>query len=172
MKNYWVISDTHFGHHGVTKFLKSDGSKLRPYDTIEEMDDALVDNWNSLIKPNDRVYHLGDVVINRRALPTLDRLNGKKVLIRGNHDIFRLSEYTQYFEDVRSYKILSKERIIMSHIPVHPDQLSSRWVANVHGHLHGNILEDQRYINVCVEQTNFKPISLDDIIDRISKLNL
>ena len=129
----------------------------------------MVRMWNEIVAPHDRVYHLGDVVINRRCLPILDRLNGKKVLIRGNHDIFRLEDYTPYFEDIRGYKVLSKERIIMSHIPVHPSQLE-RWKANVHGHLHSNVLDDPRYINVCVEQTEFKPILLDEILDRVSKL--
>ena len=169
MKNRWIVSDTHFGHKGVTQFLKADGTKVRPWDNPDEMDEDMVRMWNELIAPNDRVYHLGDVVINRRCLPILDRLNGKKVLIRGNHDIFHLDEYTRYFEDIRGYNILSKERIIMSHIPVHPSQLE-RWKANVHGHLHTNVLDDPRYINVCVEQTDFKPVLLEEVLDKVSKL--
>ena len=170
MKNRWLVSDTHFGHAGVCRFTHHDtGIKIRPWTDPNEMDEDMVRMWNEIVAPNDRVYHLGDVVINRRCLPTLNRLNGKKVLIRGNHDIFRLEEYTPYFEDIRGYKVLSKEGIIMSHIPVHPSQLE-RWKANVHGHLHSNLLDDHRYINVCVEQTEFKPILLDEILDRVSKL--
>ena len=170
MKNSWVVSDTHFGHAGVCRFTHQNTDiKIRPWTDPNEMDEDMVRMWNEIVAPHDRVYHLGDVVINRRCLPILDRLNGKKVLIRGNHDIFRLEEYTPYFEDIRGYKVLSKERIIMSHIPVHPSQLE-RWKANVHGHLHSNVLDDPRYINVCVEQTEFKPILLDEILDRVSKL--
>ena len=170
MRNHWVVSDTHFGHAGVCRFTHLDtGIKIRPWTDPNEMDEDMVRMWNELVAPNDRVYHLGDVVINRRCLPTLDRLNGKKVLIRGNHDIFKLEEYARYFEDIRGCKVLSKEGIIMTHIPVHTSQLE-RWKANVHGHLHSNVLDDPRYINVCVEQIGFKPISLDEILDRVSKL--
>ena len=74
------------------------------FDTIEsfsfffvndpnEMDEEMIKRWNETVRPNDKVYHLGDVVINRKALTTLSRLNGDKVLIRGNHDIFKLEEY-------------------------------------------------------------------------------
>ena len=170
MRNHWVVSDTHFGHAGVCRFTHLDtGIKIRPWTDPNEMDEDMVRMWNELVAPNDRVYHLGDVVINRRCLPTLDRLNGKKVLIRGNHDIFKLEEYARYFEDIRGCKVLSKEGIIMTHIPVHISQLE-RWKVNVHGHLHSNVLVDPRYINVCVEQIGFKPISLDEILDRVSKL--
>jgi calcineurin-like phosphoesterase family protein len=169
MRNRWVVSDTHFGHKGVTQFLKADGTKIRPWDDPDKMDEDMVQMWNEIVKPDDRVYHLGDVVINRRCLPIMNRLNGKKVLIKGNHDIFKLEEYSLYFEDIRSYNVLVKEGIIMSHIPVHPSQLE-RWKANVHGHLHTNVLDDPRYINVCVEQTGFKPILLEEVLDKVSKI--
>jgi calcineurin-like phosphoesterase family protein len=165
--NTFFISDTHIGHNGVTRFLKDDGSKLRPWDNIQDMDEALVANWNSVVRPQDKVYHLGDVVINRRALPTLARLNGDKVLIKGNHDVFRLEEYTPYFRDIRGSG--SFDEYLLTHIPVHPDQLY-RWKGNVHGHLHADVVvkphwihaqvvPDQRYFNVGVEQPhmNFFP---------------
>ena len=170
-KQSWVYSDPHFGHAGVTKFLKSDGTKVRPWDDPDIMTEDMIEMYNQLVKPNDRVYILGDVVINRRYLPVLSLLNGRKVLIRGNHDVFRLDEYTPYFDDVRAYKIMPKHGVIMSHIPVHPSQLEHRWKANVHGHLHTNVLDDPRYINVSVEQTDFKPVLLDEILDRVSKLD-
>jgi calcineurin-like phosphoesterase family protein len=166
MPNIFLISDTHFGHHGVTKFLRNDGTKLRPWNTIEEMDEALVDNWNSVIKPNDKVYHLGDVVINRKALPTLGRLNGKKVLIKGNHDIFKLSEYSTYFYDIRGYHVL--DNMLLCHIPVHPNS-KDRFKANIHGHTHANVIldifekPDPWYIPVSVEQINYTPISFEEI---------
>ena len=178
MSNIFITSDTHFGHIGVTQFLKEDGTKLRPWDNYEEMDEAMVANWNSVVSPKDKVYHLGDVVINRRAFPTLARLNGEKVLIKGNHDIFQLKEYLPYFKDIRAYHPL--DGFLMTHIPVHPDSLS-RWKGNWHGHLHDKgvmhkyvqdcefdesftvISEiDPRYMCLSVEHTNFTPISLED----------
>lgn len=158
--NIFLISDTHFGHRGVTQFLRDDGTKLRPWDTIEEMDEALVSNWNSVVTSKDKVYHLGDVVINRRAFPILHRLNGEKVLIKGNHDLFRLEEYTPFFKDIRGSHPL--DGMILTHIPIHPESLG-RWTYNIHGHLHANTMDDSRYVNVSVEQIKYTPIALEEL---------
>jgi len=87
------------------------------------MDEDMIEKWNNVVGPKDKVYHLGDVVINRKAIPTLARLNGDKVLIKGNHDIFKLSDYTPYFRDIRGYHVMNN--YILSHVPVHPDSKSS-----------------------------------------------
>ena len=105
MSTTFLIADTHFGHKGVCHFLREDGNKLRPWNTPEEMDEELIKRWNDTVGPNDKVYHLGDVVMNRKALPTLHRLNGDKILIKGNHDIYSLEEYTPFFRDVRAYHV-------------------------------------------------------------------
>ena len=154
----------------VCEFLNSDNSKLRPWTSVEEMDEALVANWNSVVNKKDKVYHLGDVVINRKALGTLSRLNGEKVLIKGNHDIFRLTDYTAHFKDIRAYHVLDK--MLLSHIPVHPDS-KGRFKANIHGHTHSNrVLDSQGLIDeyyqcVCVEQINYTPIEFEAIRQRI-----
>lgn len=169
MPNTFVCADPHLGHKGVCVFTTADGSKVRPWDSAEEMDEAIIDNWNKTVRPNDKVYVLGDVVINRKALPTVGRLNGDKVLIKGNHDIFRINEYLTYFRDIRAYQVWTKDKIIMSHIQVHPDQLEKRWRYNVHGHTHTNHVKlpdgtrDTRYICVSMEQINFTPISYDEL---------
>lgn len=165
MANVFLVSDTHFGHAGVCHFLRDDGTKLRPWDDPDEMDEAMIERWNSVVRMNDKVYHLGDVVINRKALKTLERLNGDKVLIKGNHDIFKLEDYTPYFRDIRSYHVLSG--MIMSHIPVHEESIA-RFGVNIHGHLHSNRVKkdgviDPKYFNVSVEQIDFTPISLEDL---------
>jgi calcineurin-like phosphoesterase family protein len=169
MANVFLVSDTHFGHAGVCRFLRDDGAKLRPWDDPDEMDEAMIERWNSVVRMNDKVYHLGDVVINRKSLKTLHRLNGDKVLIKGNHDIFKLEEYTPYFRDIRSYHVLSG--MIMSHIPVHEESIA-RFGVNIHGHLHYNRVKkdgviDNRYHCVCVEHTDYTPISLEDVKLRI-----
>lgn len=176
MPSVFLVSDTHFGHAGVCRFLRDDGSKLRPWDDYNDMDEAMVKAWNDRVGPKDKVYHLGDVVINRRALPILDRLNGDKVLIRGNHDIFKDEDYRKYFRELRAYHVMNG--MILSHIPIHSDSLG-RFGVNIHGHLHSNrvmrrdLFSDQlevdtRYHCVCVEQTpNFAPILFEDVIKRI-----
>ena len=177
MPSVFLVSDTHFGHAGVCKFMRNDGvTKLRPWDSPEEMDEAMVKAWNETVKPTDKVYHLGDVVINRKALSIMHRLNGDKVLIKGNHDIFKLEDYTKHFRDVRGYHVMNG--MILSHIPVHVDSLG-RFGVNIHGHLHSNRVMmqpagkygvpvvDPRYQCVCVEQTDFRPILFEDLIQKI-----
>ena len=185
MPSVFLVSDTHFGHKGVCHFTRNDGvTKLRPWDTPEEMDEEMVKRWNETVKPSDKVYHLGDVVINRKALPTLARLNGDKVLIRGNHDIFRDDEYREYFRELRAYHVMNG--MILSHIPLHSDSLG-RFGVNIHGHTHANRVKkargvdartgeilysdehDLRYHCVCVEQTDFRPILFEDVIKRITE---
>jgi calcineurin-like phosphoesterase family protein len=186
MPSVFLVSDTHFGHAGVCRFTRSDGfTKLRPWTDPDEMDEAMVKAWNERVKPTDKVYHLGDVVINRKSLKILHRLNGDKVLIRGNHDIFRDDEYRTYFRELRAYHVMNG--MILSHIPVHPESLG-RFGVNIHGHLHANRVKkivgvnvrtgeftyseenDTRYHCVCVEQTpDFAPILFEDVIKRIQE---
>ena len=177
MPSVFLVSDTHFGHKGVCHFTRNDGvTKLRPFDTPEEMDEFMVEAWNAKVRPNDKVYHLGDVVINRKALGIMRRLNGDKVLIRGNHDIFRDDDYREHFRELRAYHVMNG--MILSHIPIHPESLG-RFGVNIHGHTHANRvmlsgfngkitdIVDVRYHCVCVEQTDFAPILFEDVIKRI-----
>jgi calcineurin-like phosphoesterase family protein len=170
MPSVFLVSDTHFGHTGVCRFTRNDGvTKLRPWDDAEEMDEEMVRRWNDRVRPNDKVYHLGDVVINRKALSIMSRLNGDKVLIRGNHDIFKDTDYRQYFRELRAYHVMNG--MILSHIPIHSDSLG-RFGVNIHGHLHANRVMlndniDPRYHCVCVEQTDYTPILFEDVIKRI-----
>ena len=176
MPSVFLTSDTHFGHAGVCKFLRDDGvTKLRPWDNPEDMDEEMVKRWNETVRPNDKVYHLGDVVINRKALSIMHRLNGDKVLIRGNHDIFRDDEYRNHFRELRAYHVMNG--MILSHIPIHSDSLG-RFGTNIHGHTHSNRVKaevwgeyeiDTRYHCVCVEQTDFRPILFEDVIKRIEE---
>jgi calcineurin-like phosphoesterase family protein len=185
MPAVWLTSDSHFGHAGVCRFVRNDGvTKLRPWDDPAEMDEFMIAAWNKRVRPNDKIYHLGDVVINRKSLATLARLNGDKVLIRGNHDIFRDDEYRQYFRELRAYHVMNG--MILSHIPIHPESLG-RFGVNLHGHLHANRVKkargvdartgeilysdeiDPRYWCACVEQTDFAPILFEDAIKRIEE---
>lgn len=164
----FVISDTHFGHAAtVERFRRPDGSMLRPFASVEEMDEEMVKRWNSVVRPSDKVYHLGDVVINKKFLPVLDRLNGSKRLIMGNHDIFGHDLYLKYFKQVVGYRVFVDD-FIFSHIPLHPDSVGERFVTNVHGHLHDKrvILNDDvdpRYFSACVEHHDYTPVSFDDL---------
>jgi len=170
MSNTFLISDTHFGHAGILTFKREDGTPLRPFTSVEEMNETMVDNWNRVVKPSDKIYHLGDMgYVNATQFDHfMSRLNGVKVLIRGNHDDhLKLSQLVKHFKDVRAMHILDK--MLLTHIPIHPSSLG-RWRMNIHGHLHNNIVrhmntneEDLRYLNVCVECTNYTPIDFESV---------
>lgn len=163
MSNIFLIGDTHFGHANILTFKKNDGSPLRKFSDIHHHDEYLIYKWNSVVRPQDKVYHLGDIGFRNftSVKAVFDRLNGEKVLIKGNHDTFKLSQYQQIFKDVRAYHQL--DGFILSHIPIHPESLS-RWSGNIHGHLHSQTLNDKRYINVSVEQLHdYEPVSLTAI---------
>jgi calcineurin-like phosphoesterase family protein len=175
MPAVFLISDTHFGHEKTcTVFKREDGSPLRPFKNAEEMDEEMIKRWNERVRPSDKVYHLGDVVINRKSLQVLKRLNGDKVLIKGNHDIFKLNDYTEHFRDIRGYHVMNG--MILSHVPVHTDQLY-RFGCNIHGHLHANRVMkindsnqkiiDPNYFNASVECIDFAPILFEDAIKKI-----
>ena len=161
MSETYIISDTHFGHGNSLTFKKADGSPLRDFSSAEEMDEHMIKCWNSVVRPEDKVIHLGDVVINKKFLPVLNRLNGKKKLVCGNHDIFPTAKFLEYFYDVKAYRVFDKH--IFSHVPVHTESIG-RFKANVHGHLHSNQVmygaaPDPYYICMCVEQdhVNYTP---------------
>jgi len=168
MSNTFFISDTHFGHANILNFKRPDGKPLREFNSIEEHDETIINNWNRTVSDKDRVYHMGDVTLGRRHLSILSRLKGRKKLIRGNHDVFKLKDYTPYFEDIVSYRIYPTQGLIFSHIPVYEDQLDHRFKFNCHGHTHGNSVLDPRYINLCVEWTNYTPVSFDEVLDKIN----
>ena len=172
----WFTSDTHFGHENIIKYCN------RPFANAQEMDEILVSRWNERVKPSDHIYHLGDVTMARnsqgRGLEILARLNGHKRLIMGNHDHFHVKHYMVYFE-----KVMAMWRINdfwLTHVPVHHLSLGS-CKANVHGHTHTqnyppavrykyvNGVEDRErpyvtpYINISVEQTNYRPINMEEL---------
>jgi len=182
MPSVFLTSDTHFGHVNICKFTNYDGSKTRPWDDVAEMDEDMVQRWNDTVGPKDKVYHLGDAVINRKNLAIFDRLNGDKVLIKGNHDIFKLNDYTKYFRDIRAYHVMNG--CILSHIPVHKESIA-RFGANIHGHLHANRVMkivgaytdgtlirskdeiDPDYYCVSVEHTDYRPVLFEEVIQKI-----
>lgn len=170
MTNIFVYSDPHFGHQATcTTFKKADGSDLRPWNVAQDMNEALIENHNKVVGPKDKVYILGDLSMRKTHLHHLGRLNGDKVLIRGNHEMENYKEYAKYFRDIRSYHQLDK--CILSHIPIHPQSMY-RWKVNVHGHLHSEEVlsedgrPDKRYICVSLEQPwmNFHPIAWEDLM--------
>lgn len=164
----WVAADHHLGHKNILTFKDGNDTLIRgsKFKTIEEHDECIIAAHNELVADSDRVYLLGDVCINRRNLHLLGRLRGRLVLVKGNHDIFQLKDYIPYFDDIRSYVVQKDHdgnKVVLSHIPIHPDSLS-RWGTNIHGHLHQNKIPDERYKCVSLEHTEYKPIQIHEAL--------
>jgi calcineurin-like phosphoesterase family protein len=171
--NIFFISDTHFGQASMLTFTYHNpgcpclGAQvgcmerlpLRRFSSVEEMDEHMVERWNSVVRPQDHIYHLGDIAMAKRNLPIVSRLNGHKRLIPGNHDIFP-KEYPKYFEHIWGLRVLDK--MIFSHVPLHPRSIG-KFRANVHGHIHMDGSFGRPYFNVSVEAVNYTPISLEQI---------
>lgn len=171
MNNTWFTADTHFGHANILGFEPNQ----RPFNTVEEMNEVLIEKWNSVVREKDTVYHLGDVAFGKHSLPLIKRLNGKKRLCLGNHDGYVSSEYLLYFEKL--YGAKEWKKCILTHVPVHPGTLGTRFLLNVHGHLHSKnvgvwldetiFVPDRNYLCVSVEQNNLYPVHADIIRDRL-----
>lgn len=158
--NIWFISDTHFHHENIIKYCN------RPFTNVQEMDEYMIQEWNKLVQPPDHVYHLGDVMMPKRMSSILQKLKGKLRLIIGNHDNFQ-SKYYGRFEKMMLWRNWKEQGFTCSHIPLPVDQL--KYGICVHGHIHTNLKEGP-YINLCVEQTGYKPVHMDSVIEMVKEL--
>lgn len=165
MTETFFIGDTHFGHKNILNFSGSKPSRSFP--NIEEHDRELIRRWNGVVGKNDRIYHCGDFCFGKRNIELAAQLNGTKYLIMGNHDCYASSEYLKYFTKLGG--AWQYENCIITHIPVHPQQLETRFAMNIHGHLHHEVLEDRRYYNVSCEQINLTPIPYSEIRKRLDE---
>lgn len=155
----FFISDLHFNHTNMA--LK------RGFSSAEEMNDHIIERWNSVINKRDTVYILGDVTMEKRVgYELLDLLKGEKNIILGNHDMRQhvpeLLKHVRTVAGMMNYK----GEFILTHCPVHPSELEFRFKYNIHGHVHENTLDDPRYINVCCEAVDYTPVDFLKLIDR------
>lgn len=169
----YVYSDPHFGHHNMAcVFTLEDGSKARPFTDAAHMNQTLFDRYRALVQPEDTVWWLGDVVFkpNAALIEAIASLPGTRYLILGNHDRESTSLYARMgFTKLRSS--WQHEGMLFTHIPVHQAQLRVRrgaQMVNVHGHTHTHEVEGP-YVNVCVEKTNFYPLSWPEVISLADK---
>lgn len=160
--NDFMIADTHFGHKAIVKY------EFRPFKSVEEMDKTLIENWNATVSKNDRVRVLGDFSFYNaeKTKEIVGKLNGYKILIKGNHDRKKSNKwwYDVGFDEVYEYPyIWDKEKLIFSHEPI-----SIGGYLNIHGHLHGGEHRGESgmyQICVSLEQIDYKPQRLINIIN-------
>ena len=167
MANTFVISDTHFNHDAILTFKDYAGKPPRVFDSVDHMNQCMLDNWNDTVGPNDTVIHCGDVLFGHNKVDWLAanfaKLPGKKRLVLGNHDNVKF--LAPFFKDIQLW--IQKDDLIFTHTPLHPSTLAEAHrfgdgdILNVHGHIHSNPSPDGPYKCVCVEQINFTPVNID-----------
>ena len=161
-REIWVVSDTHFGHTNIIKYCD------RPFENSDQMDEMMIDQWNSVVKDHDIVYHLGDVYMGVNGRKALPKLKGRKRLILGNHDIGKDKYLQSNFQKIAIWRMFPEFGLLLTHVPVHESTLRENperdLMMNVHGHTHTNGEPDGNKIDyrcVCVEHTNYKPINIE-----------
>ena len=138
MSDSWFTSDHHFFHKKIIKYC----ARSRPFDTIEEMNEGLIERWNERVKPGDDVYHLGDFSFgtHEKTAAILSRLKGNIHLILGNHDRAFQSGLIHSLTEVTTYKELPTKKfgvpIVLCHFPIESWHRRDYQSIHVHGHLH------------------------------------
>lgn len=167
----YFTSDTHHWHKNILNF------EDRPYETVEEMTEVMIDNWNEQVDDNDFIYHLGDLSLGNleQTIESLERLKGKIILIKGNHDL------SKYYKKIVNMNLLheyhevgimmkhNKHQMWLTHYPFEIGLRPRKW--SIHGHIHGEESTYHNQINVGVDSPHFKHkpfgelITIDELYD-------
>jgi len=161
---YWFSADHHFFHANIIHFCS------RPFESVEEMNETMVQRWNERVKPEDTIYHLGDFGLGRfEWIEAIKKqLNGKVHLIPGTHDK-KLTKLATLFESISDLKIITieKQKIVLCHyaMRVWPYSHYGSWM--LYGHSHGRLPLVPNSLDVRVDTNNFYPYSYDDVRKKI-----
>lgn len=168
-KDLFFTADPHFFHRRVIEYCQ------RPFSDAEEMTEALINNWNSVVPKNGQVFVLGDMFWvkhgRERCKEVMDRLNGRKWLVAGNHDYFSPEAYREIgFEDAVDYLDVNVQgqRVMLFHYPVERWNGWNRGYWHLHGHVHGRGNPAPRRMDVGVDCNNYFPFSWEQIAERLS----
>ncbi len=165
-----------FNHSNIIKYCN------RPFSCAEEMNEIMVDNWNSVVSEQDKVYHLGDVYMSGSfsrdyTSALLRRLKGKKRLILGNHDNGKDQLLQNNFQKIDVWRMFPEFGLLLTHVPVHesslyrgaPGDKDRKKLQNIHGHIHEKSVigkwdkPDPDYRCVCVEHLEYTPINIEEL---------
>ena len=163
----WFTSDTHFGHANIIKYCN------RPWSSVDDMNDGMINNWNSVVKPEDEVWHLGDFCMgSTKPKDWIPRLNGNINLVRGNHDKHVCDQGFYSDQDYKELRI-NKKTFILFHFPLRTWNKNHHGSIHLFGHVHGSMtvncgrktLEDCLAMDVGSDCFGWFPVSADDVIN-------
>lgn len=172
MSNLFFTSDTHFGHANIIKYSN------RPFRNKDEMDEAIIENWNKVVSDKDVIYHLGDFSFDNYEYTRniLKRLKGHKHFIWGNHDrLFQKNkELLGYFESVQDYKEIkwNDKKLVLIHYPLLTWNKGHHGSFHLHGHCHGtlnHLNKNTTRLDVGVDNFNYAPVSFEEITEILEK---
>jgi calcineurin-like phosphoesterase family protein len=167
MREVWFTSDQHFGHPQII------GHCHRPFATVEEMDEKLIESWNSRIKHGDVVYHLGDITFRSAKNPGIyfGRLHGLIHLIAGNHDDETVKKRATCFAWIKDYFYLrlDRKKVVLSHYPFESWRASRHGGFHLHGHSHGGARRLPRRLDVGVDSNEYNPWSWGEIKEKLDQ---
>lgn len=166
---FFVSSDSHFGHSNIIRYCN------RPFASVDEMDAALIANWNNKVGPNDTIYFLGDFTFAKdrnRTREYFDALNGVKHLIEGNHDHKATLELP--WASIQKYITVSdfNKMFVMFHYPIRSWNRKNHGAIHLYGHVHslkGYTPYDPCAIDVGVDANDYTPLSSKDLLDIVEK---
>ena len=166
----FITSDLHWGHTNIMKFCPESRARFR--NDVDYMNQAMVKEWNDLIEPEDLVYILGDVAFlpAQKAAETVNRLNGTKILVEGNHDRKALNDPTfrNCFKEVHKYLDINYNgtKVVMFHYPICEWDQMHRGSVHFHGHLHGGTsgMEKFRCRDMGMDATGMIAVTMEDAI--------
>jgi len=174
MKTY-ITSDTHWGHKNILSFCPVSRARFRG--DVDYMNEAMIKEWNDLITPEDTTYILGDVAFlpSLKAIEVMNRLNGTKILIAGNHDRKLLNDpvFRRCFSEIHDYLEITYEgtKVCMFHYPIFDHNGAGRGSIMLHGHRHGNPHNiPGKIMDVGMDATGMIAVSMEDVIHQMSKI--
>lgn len=170
----YITSDFHFNHKNILKYEK----ETRPFETIEEMNEVLIENWNKKVEESDTVYMLGDIFMGLEEQgcigDIMNRLKGKKILIKGNHDTNRriaaMSPYLEGVYDMYNLKY-DKRTFVLCHYPLKEWYEKEYGAIHLYGHVHSNDhrngeMQEGRACHIGIDTNQLRPISIVEIMNK------
>lgn len=161
----YFISDLHLGHKNILKYSPTTRGHFRD---IGDHNRRIIDTINKNVRQQDVLWILGDVAFGKENLKYIRMINCNKInLVLGNHDVYSIEDYLNAgFNKV--FGMVDYKEFVLSHMPVHTQQLDTRYKYNIHGHLHNEVIEDTRYFNVNIDVMDIRVISLEEVRSAIN----